>query len=401
VPTFSYTATLPSGQSARGTEKAASREAVELALYERDLRDIRVEPKTGLLKSEITAPRVKRDELMHLSRQLGAFIRAGLPLIDAVHTIGAESSNSSVRRMMSEVERSLRDGDRLSTCLDRHPRIFPAFYRGILRSAELTGRLDTVLDQLSTYLDRDLEARRKIKGAMMYPAVVAILSVGAVAILSLVVLPKFVDFFASLDVPLPLTTRLMLSFSAFVTAWWWAIGGVMVAAVIGYVLGMKTAPVRRLRDRLLLKVPVLGITIRYAAVERFTRLMGSMLQAGVPLPDALTVATGSLRNLVFERALGRARLAMLDGGGLAGPVTETGLFPGVANQMIRVGEETGTLDTQLEVAASYYERELDYKIKKMTTLIEPIVVLFMGLIVGFVAVALVSAMYGVFNGVKT
>jgi type IV pilus assembly protein PilC len=400
MPKFAYSVEVAGGGLRRGVQVAATLDDAHRLLTDRQLTVVKVAAKRGF-NLELTKKRIKRVDLMNLSRQLAAFMRAGIPLLGAIAVLGEESAKPAVRAVLAEIGDSLRGGATFAEAVDRFPKDFPPFYRGILRSAELTGRLDTVLDQLSTYLDRDLEARRKIKGAMMYPAVVAILSVGAVAILSLVVLPKFVDFFASLDVPLPLTTRLMLSFSAFVTAWWWAIGGVMVAAVIGYVLGMKTAPVRRLRDRLLLKVPVLGITIRYAAVERFTRLMGSMLQAGVPLPDALTVATGSLRNLVFERALVRARLQMLDGGGLAGPLTGTGLFPGVANQMIRVGEETGTLDTQLEVAASYYERELDYKIKKMTTLIEPIVVLFMGFIVGFVAVALVSAMYGVFSGVQT
>jgi type IV pilus assembly protein PilC len=350
---------------------------------------------------ELTAKKVKRVDLMNLSRQLAAFLRAGIPLLAAIAVLGEESKKPAVTRVLGEIGDSLRGGSTFADAVDRFPADFPPFYRGILRSAELTGRLDTVLDQLSVYLDRDLEARRKIKGAMMYPAVVAVLSVGAVAILSVVVLPKFVDFFASLDVPLPVTTRLMLSFSAFVSGWWWAILGGMAAGYAGYHFGMKTTPFRRLRDGLLLRVPVVGVTIRYAVVERFTRLLASMIAAGVPLPDALQVATMSLRNLVFERALLRARLQLLDGAGLAAPVADTALFPGVATQMIRVGEETGTLDTQLEVAAQYYERELDYKIKKLTTLIEPVVVLVMGLVVGFVAVALVSAMYGVFSGVKT
>jgi type IV pilus assembly protein PilC len=399
MPKFAYAVEVAGGGLRRGVQVADTLDDAHRLLTDRQLTVVKVAAKRGF-NVELSKKRIKRADLMNLSRQLAAFMRAGIPLLAAISVLGEESTKPAVRDVLAEIGDSLRAGSTFAEAVDRFPKDFPPFYRGILRSAELTGRLDTVLDQLSTYLDRDLEARRKIKGAMMYPAVVAVMSIGAVAILSVVVLPKFVDFFASLDVPLPLTTRLMLSFSAFVTAWWWAILGGTVAVVVGYGLGMKAAPVRRLRDTLLLKVPVLGITIRYAAVERFTRLLGSMIQAGVPLPDALAVATGSLRNLVFERALQRARLEMLDGGGLAGPVTETGLFPGVANQMIRVGEETGTLDTQLEVAASYYERELDYKIKKMTTLIEPIVVLFMGLIVGFVAVALVSAMYGVFSGVQ-
>jgi type IV pilus assembly protein PilC len=400
MPKFAYSVEVAGGGLRRGVQVADTLDDAHRLLTDRQLTVVEVAAKRGF-NVELTTKRIKRVDLMNLSRQLAAFMRAGIPLLAAIAVLGEESTKPAVRNVLAEIGADLRAGSTFAEAVDRFPKDFPPFYRGILRSAELTGRLDSVLDQLSTYLDRDLEARRKIKGAMMYPAVVAVLSIGAVAILSVVVLPKFVDFFASLDVPLPLTTRLMLSFSAFVTAWWWAILGGTVAAVVGYLLGMRSKSVRRRRDALLMKVPVLGIIVRYSAVERFTRLLGSMIRAGVPLPDALTVATGSLRNLVFERALGRARLELLDGGGLAGPVTETGLFPGVANQMIRVGEETGTLDTQLEVAASYYERELDYKIKKMTTLIEPIVVLFMGLIVGFVAVALVSAMYGVFNGVQT
>lgn len=350
---------------------------------------------------QLTKKKIKRTDLMNLSRQLAAFLRAGIPLLAAISVLQAESNKVAVRRVLGEIGDSLRAGSTFSEAVERFPSDFPPFYRGILHSAELTGRLDTVLDQLSFYLERDLDARRKIKGAMMYPAVIAVMSIAAIAVLSLVVLPKFVDFFASLDVELPLPTRLMLAFSGFMTTWWWAIFGVLAALVVGYLLGLRTERFRRLRDALVLRVPVVGITVRFAVTERFTRLLASMISAGVPLPESLTVATASLRNLVFERALRGARRRMLDGGGLAGPVAETGLFPGVATQMIRVGEETGTLDTQLEVAATYYERELDYKIKKLTTLIEPIVVLFMGLIVGFVAVALVSAMYGVFNGVKT
>jgi type IV pilus assembly protein PilC len=395
VPTFSYSATLPSGQSARGTERAASREAAELALYERDLRDIRVEARKSLLRAEITAPRVKRAELMHLSRQLGAFIRAGLPLIDAVHTIGEESSNSSVRRMMSDVERSLRDGDRLSTCLDRHPRIFPEYYRGILRSAELTGQLDTVLDQLARYLERDIEARRKVTSAMIYPAVIAVMSVFTVAVLAGFVLPRFKVFFNSLDAKLPLPTRMLLAFTDFLTSWWWVILASVAGLILLIALALRAEAGRYARDRFVLAVPVLGSTIQYALVERFSRILSSMVSAGVNLPEALRVASESLRNLVFIRALSQVAESMLEGDGLASPLARTGLFPSTASLMMQVGEQTGTLDT-----AKYYEGELDYKIKKLTALFEPAIILVMGCLVGFVAIALVSAMYGIFNQVK-
>jgi type IV pilus assembly protein PilC len=350
---------------------------------------------------ELTKKKIKRGDLANLSRQLSAFLRAGIPLLDAISVLAQESDRQAVRRVMTEIGAALRSGSSFADAVDRHPKDFPPFYRGILRSAELTGRLDTVLDQLYGYLERDLEARRKVKGAMIYPAVIAVMAVVAVAILAIVVLPKFVDFFDSLDVPLPLPTRILLSGSSFVAAWWWALGGGLALVVVSYLMAIRLQRVRRLRDALLLRAPVLGSTIQFAVVERFTRLLGSMVSAGVPLPEAMAVATASLRNLVFERGLVRARRQLMDGSGLAGPIIASGLFPGVANQMIRVGEETGTLDAQLEVAATYYARELDYKIKKLTTLIEPAVMVVMGLVVGFVAVALVSAMYGAFGGVQT
>jgi type IV pilus assembly protein PilC len=399
VTRFSYVAIDPAGRTATGVAKAASREAAELALWERELREIRVTEKKGLLSAEVSAPRVKREELMHLSRQLGAFIRAGLPLIEAVRTLGEEARNTSVRRMMAEVEDGLRRGENLSDCLDRHPRIFPEFYRGILRSAELTGQLDTVLDQLAHYLERDLEARRKIKAAMIYPAMIAFMSLVTVVVLASFVLPKFKTFFASLNAKLPLPTRMLLALTDFFTQWWWALLTGVVVVTLVTAAALRTTRGRHARDRLFLALPVLGDTIQFALVERFCRILSSMVSAGVPLPEALRVATESLRNLVFIRALDTVAESMLEGEGLAGPLAGTGLFPSTAAQMMRVGEDTGTLDTQLEVTARYYEGELDYKLKKLTSLFEPAVIMVMGALVGFVAIALVSAMYGIFGQV--
>ncbi|SDI21648.1 type IV pilus assembly protein PilC [Actinokineospora alba] len=397
---FAYSATRPDGSPTTGTHKADTREAAELALYEQELRDIQVVEKTSVLKRELTAPRVKREEVMHLSRQLGAFIKAGLPLIDAVRTLGEEADNSSVRKMMREVEDGLRRGEKLSDCFDRHPKIFPEFYRGILRSAELSGKLDSVLDRLARYLERDLEAKRKIKAALIYPAMIAGMSLITVIVLASFVLPRFKVFFDSLDATLPLPTRMLLAVTDFLTEWWWALGAgfVLLALIIFGVV--RTTRGRYARDKLFLSLPVLGSTIQYALVERFSRILSSMVSAGVPLPEALRVATESLRNRVFIGALSRVGEALLEGEGLAKPIAATGLFPTTAGQMIRVGEETGTLDAQLEVTAQYYEGELDYKLKKLTALFEPAVIVVMGVVVGFVAVALVSAMYGIFNQVS-
>jgi type IV pilus assembly protein PilC len=397
MPKFAYVAQGPDGTLHKGVQDADTLVQAQLELLERDLRVAELAPKTSLLKLELTPSRIKRADLMHLSRQLAAFLRAGIPILDAISVLGEESDKVSVRRVMATIGNDLRAGSTLSEAVDRHPKDFPPFYRGILRSAELTGRLDTVLDQLSVYLERDLEARRKLKAALIYPGVVAAMSVVTILVLSVFVLPKFKDFFASLDAKLPLPTRMLLNTTRFLGSWWWLIVTVLAALVVIYLVALRTTPGRYVRDAVLLKVPVLGETIRYAAVERFTRILASMVTAGVPLPEAMYVATDSLRNQVFDRALQRVRVQMMEGAGLAEPIAATRLFPGVATQMIRVGEDTGTIDTQLEVAATFYERELDYKIKKLTTVFEPVVIMVMGGIVGFVAVALVSAMYGVFR----
>ncbi|MEV4314364.1 type II secretion system F family protein [Actinocrispum sp. NPDC049592] len=352
-----------------------------------------------LLNKELSAPKVKREEIMHLSRQLGAFIRAGLPLVDAVHTLGAEARNSSVRKMMAQVEEGLRAGEKLSDCFDRHPKIFPEFYRGILRSAELTGRLDSVLEQLAKYLERDLEARRKVRSAAIYPAMIAAMSVVTVVVLAGFVLPRFKVFFSGLGAELPLATRMLLAVTDFLTEYWWLLLSGLAVLVLAVFLALRSEGGRFARDRVFLRVPVVGHTVRFALVERFCRILSSMVSAGVTLPEALRVATGSLRNRVFMRALGRVSEAVMEGEGLAGPLAATGLFPPTAARMMRVGEDTGTLDAQLEVTARYYEGELDYKLKKLISLFEPTVIIVMGLVVGFVAIALVSAMYGIFNQV--
>jgi type IV pilus assembly protein PilC len=400
MPKFAYAGVNLDGQKVKGTQKASSRADAEVALYERNVRHLTVTEKKGILQYEISGPRIKREAVMHLSRQIAAFLRAGLPILEAVRTIGAESENSSVRRMMNEIEDGLRSGDRFSECLDRYPKVFPPFYRGIVRSAELTGELDTVLAQLSKYIERDLEARRKLKSATIYPLVVAGMSMVTVVILAVYVLPKFQDFFASLDAELPLPTRILMGITGFLGNYWWTLGGGFAALVLLVFLITRTSQGKYARDAVLLKIPVLGETIQYALVERFCRVLGSMVSAGVNLTDGLAVTTEALRNRVYVKRLGEVSERILEGQGVSGPLARTGLFPGTATSMLRVGEDTGSLDAQLEVTAEYYETELEYKIAKLTALFEPMVIIVMGLIVGFVAIALVSAMYGIFRQVN-
>jgi type IV pilus assembly protein PilC len=397
VPKFVYVAVGPDGASAKGVHDAPSLAEARDEVAAAGLHVLQMAPKTALARLELAPARVKATGLMHLSRQLAAFLRAGIPILDALAVLGGESDKPAVRRVLTAVGDDLRAGHRLSEALDRHPKDVPSWYRGILRSAELTGRLDDVLDQVAGYLERDIEARKKIKGALIYPAIVFVMALGTVAVLSVFVLPKFEDFFASLHAALPWPTRALLASTRFLGHWWWLILVVIGTVLLIAGLGARTGPGRLLWHRLLLQLPVVGEAVRYSKIERFTRLLASMVSAGVSLPEAITVATSSLNNRVFENGLTQARAAMIRGEGLAAPISATGLFPGVASQMIRVGENTGTLDTQLEGAARFYERELDYKIRKVTAVIEPAVIIVMGAVVGFVAIALVSAMYDIFR----
>ncbi|MEA2503881.1 MAG: type pilus assembly protein PilC [Actinomycetota bacterium] len=356
--------------------------------------------KRSIWQFEVTKKRVPRADLMNFSRQLAAFIRAGIPILEAIDTFAQEAGNRTFKEALVDIGASLRQGETFSAAVAAHGKTFPSFYVDMLRAAELTGRLDSVLDQLSRYIERDLEARRKIRSAMTYPALIGVMSLGTVGILSVFVLPRFKTFFASFHAKLPLATRMVLAAGNFVGTWWWAILIGVVTAVVAIVVALRTTAGRVALDKALLKLPVVSDVVRFAIVERTCRILASMVKAGVPLPDAMVVVAESAGNKVYERALGKVRAAMLEGEGIATPITRTNLFPAAVTQMVRVGENTGTLDIQLETAAAFYEQELDYKIKKLTTLFEPAMIIFMGLVVGFVAIALVSAMYGIFRQVN-
>ncbi|HEY3724763.1 MAG TPA: type II secretion system F family protein [Acidimicrobiia bacterium] len=398
---FKYLAVAQDGTKLKATTEAMSAEALRNELLARQLEVKRISEKRSFNKIEITKQKVKRQEIMHFSRQISAFVRAGIPIVDAIQTVREGTDNDRFRDVLQDVAEQIQSGVPFSEALARHADVFPNYYIGILRSAEITGQLDIVLDQLSTYLERDLESRAKLKSALTYPAIVLVMSVVTVLILVGFVLPRFTGFFKEFHAKLPLPTQLLLDFSDFTQQWWWAILGGFALVFGSVYLFLRTERGQLTKDRLFLRLPLAGSVVQYAVIERFCRIISAMMKAGVPLPEAMQAAIEGANNKVFELALIKAREAMLEGEGLAAPITQTGLFPHAAVQMIRVGEDTGTLDAQLDSSANYYARELDYKLKKVTSLAEPAIIIFMGVVVGFVAVALVSAMYGVFSAQKT
>jgi type IV pilus assembly protein PilC len=356
-------------------------------------------PIQSILQFELTPKKVPPRELMQFSRQLAAFLRAGIPILEALETIQAEVSSKLLRKILVDVIDRVTTGSTLGDAFAPYNRSLPPYYLGILQSAELTGNLDRSLIRLSDYIERDVEARRRVTSALTYPAIVSMLSIGVVVVLVVYVLPKFVTFFKSFNAKLPLPTRMLLSFASGMHTLWFIPIGILVLLVL---LGLWLTQVERgraTRDAAILRVPVVGSLVRMAALERFCRVLHSMIVTGVPMPEALAVTADAVSNRRFASAIMEARDRTLRGEGLAQPLADTGMFPAAARQMLRVGEASGSLDEQLAIASEYYDGELNHELKRFTSLFEPIVIMGVGAVVGFVAIALVSAMYGIYHQV--
>lgn len=393
---FLYAAETPDGDVVTGAVRATNLAGARQQLEDRGVAITEVKPATSRFRR--SHGKVTATDLMHLSRQLAAFLRAGIPILDALDLLADESAKPLLRDALIGVSEDIRTGRTLAQAVEAHPDIFPLSYRTMLQAAELTGELDVVFDQLAVYLERESQARQQIRSALSYPAIIAVMSIVAVLIITIFVLPRFKIFFASLHQKLPLPTRMLINITDFLGSQWPFLVAGLVVFGVSLVSVLRTGRGRLLRDTVLLQIPVIGEAVRYGVVERFCRILATMLTAGVPMPEAMSVASAGVGNLVYESALMTARERILEGQGISRPLAASRVFPAAATQMLRVGETTGSLDVQLSAAARYYERELDIRIKRITTLIEPAVIVVMGLLVGFVAVALVSAMYGVFRG---
>ena len=344
---------------------------------------------------------VKPEEVMNFSRQMASFLRAGVPILESLAVVSEESASKKMQEVVADMQRRLRGGSSFGDACAAQNKVFPGYYVAVVRAAELTGQLDDALEQLSEYLEREVEARREVKSALTYPTIVFFLAIIAVIIMAVFVLPKFKDFYGSLGAKLPLPTRMLLGFTNIMTHWWPVfIGGLGALVVIGFlVLGGQQGGKTR-RDTLILRLPVVGDLFHLIAIERFCRVLAALVHTGVPLPDAVQVSADSTNNRVFQSKLATAREAMIRGEGLARPIVASGMFPPAARQMIRVGESTGSLDTQLGNAAKFYERELKFRLKRFTDMFEPAILAVVGGMVAFVAIAQISAMYSIYHQVK-
>lgn len=341
---------------------------------------------------------VPQSVLLQVTRQMGAFAASGIPIIDAINLLAVSTKNKRMKLVLIDMARAVNGGMTLPQAVKLNSKVFPSYYIAILDASERNGDLTSAFETLSVYLERDLASIRAVKSALYYPIILILLAITTVVVLSAVVLPRFADLFDSLNTRLPLSTRILMGFSTFISNWWQIIIVIIVifAAVFAYYF--RTEKGRYTIDMLILRIPIFGNVVELIALERFSRVLGSLANAGVPLPDALLLSSGAAGNKKYEYAIKSTREGVMQGRGLVDPLEQTKVFPAETVQILRVGEQTGYLVEQLEHAARYYAKEVDYKLKNITSLIEPVILLFVGGGVGFVAIALVSAMYGIYSG---
>lgn len=337
---------------------------------------------------------------MAFSRQLSSFLEAGIPILSALEIVSEETASAPMRVVIDDIRESILRGASFSAAANAHSGVFPSYYLAMLVSAEYTGQLDEVLAQLANDMERDIAARRQVKSALTYPCLVLVIACVAMVVMSIFVLPKFSAMYENLGSDLPLPTRILLGFTDLVTAGWPFAAAAVVVLWVATRFFTRGDRGKLRRDRAVMRTPVLGPLFHLISLERFCRVLAALAKSGVPLPRGVEVAANSTANSVFTTKMAAVRDVLIRGGGLTEPMVDTGLLPTAARQMIRVGEQTGALGEQLTKAASYYEREVAFRMKRATELFEPAVIVVVGLVVGFVAVAQIAAMYTIFGRVK-
>jgi type IV pilus assembly protein PilC len=403
VPSYAYRAYTERGQKREGRIEAAGTSAAEQTLWLEGLKIVQLNPappKKTMADYFPSLYQISRQDLILFTRQLATFVGAGVAMTRALTVIAEETASPLFKRVILTVLDDLERGQNLSESLVKHPKVFPSLYVDLIRVAELTGNLEATLKELAGYLRRDLNTVRRVQTAMIYPAVILVVATAVVIILVFFALPAFVKIFAEFRVQLPLSTRILIGIVAFTRAWGLVMGAVIVVIIGTLVLALRTQRGVYAKDQISLKLPVMGPIVLSAVLNRFSRTLAMVLKAGVPLGQTFDAVIAGTGNKVFQRGLGTVKEQMTSGEGFAGPLLRTRLFPPMLTQMVRVGEETGTLDTYLEQAADFYEEELDYRIRAMTSLIEPVMTVAVGLVVGFIAVSLISAMYGLVGALK-
>ncbi len=399
MPVWTYSARTVAGEIRRAEIDLPSKDHVIAYLRKQKLIPVSVREKPKDI-SFTQRKKVKARDVVIFTRQFATMINAGLPLVQALDILAKQTENAVLKKAVQDTLYDVEAGNTLADAMSQHPKIFSQLYVNMVAAGESGGILDTILLRLATFLEKSEQLARKVKGAMIYPAVVLAVAVIAISILLLFVIPTFETVFASFNQTLPLPTRIVIGLSAILQGYWWAMGGGLVIAIFLLRRWIGTATGRLKFDRFMLRVPVLGPLMRKAAIARFTRTLGTMLASGVTILDGLEITARTAGNRVIHDAVMESRTAIAGGKSIAEPLKETDVFPPMVTQMIHVGEETGDLDGMLSKIADFYDDEVDVAVENLLKVLEPALIVILGTIVGGMIVAMYLPIFGLVNAIQ-
>ncbi len=377
------------GRKVKGESRAASIALVKADLRRQGLTPTKVRRKQTSFLSNRKKP-IKPKDIAVFSRQLATMMSSGVPMVQAMDIVGRGNDNPSMQDLVLAIKADVEGGTALATALAKHPLYFDDLFCNLVEAGEQAGILEDLLDKIATYKEKTESLKGKIKKALFYPAAVIIVAVIVVAIIMIFVIPQFESLFAGFGADLPAFTRLVVNMSKFVQAWWWLmLGGFIAAIYVGSYFWKRSRKFRQFGDKLLLKTPIIGPILHKAAVARFARTLSTMFAAGVPLVEALESVSGATGNVIYSDAVLKMREDVATGQSLQLSMKQQPLFPHMVNQMVAIGEESGALDSMLGKVADFYEEEVDNAVDALSSLLEPLIMVILGTLVG----GLVIAMY--------
>jgi type IV pilus assembly protein PilC len=400
MPNYKYKAKNQMGKTVEGTLQAENEADLVAQLRQRRMELVNASPAFGLGKflSSFGGGGVTTKDVVIFSRQFSTMVSAGLPILQGLNIIAEQSDNKAFRKIIEKVRDDISNGLPLSDAMGKHPKVFSQLYVSMIRAGEQGGILDAIFQRLSEYLESSEALQRKIKSALMYPTVVFSAAILIIIFLMIKVVPTFEDVFKSFGGQLPGPTLLLMQISRFCASWRMI---VLVAFFIGLVIAIniykKTRAGAYQVDNLLLHIPVFGTLIRKGAVARFARTLSTLVKSGVPIMDAMETVGKTAGNHVIEKAVQEARESLKEGKTLSEPLRKSSVFPMMVTQMVSVGEETGALDAMLAKIADFYEEEVDTAVDGLTSIIEPILIVGLGLVVGFMVIAMFLPMFNMGN----
>jgi type IV pilus assembly protein PilC len=398
MPVYTYRGVNKTGSTVAGERAAASKAEVAAMLRRENINVSKLSEKGKEFSVPTFGTGVDSKELAIFTRQFSVMIDAGLPLVQCLEILAGQQENKSFQKILNGVRGSVEGGATLSTSMKQFDKVFDPLYYNMVEAGETGGILDTILQRLSTYIEKNVKLKRAVKSAMIYP--VSVLGIAALVITLLLwkVVPIFVTLFNGLDVDLPLPTRIVIGLSNFVGSIY---GGIILVLFIASCVALKvwygTPQGRMVLDHVLLKIPMVGILLRKIAVARFTRTLGTLISSGVPILEGLDITARTSGNAVVERAITQTRKAVEAGRSLVDPLKETDVFPGMVTQMIGVGEQTGAMDAMLQKIADFYEDEVDAAVKDLLTALEPIMIVFLGVVVGGIVISMYLPLFSLIN----